>query len=136
MKMLMLGLLIMLTAISVNAYDITGKVIRVADGDTFTLLSGQQQTRVRLYCIDAPESGQDFSKRAKQLLSNYIFGKKVSVTIINTDQYDRKVGVVQVDGQIINLLMVQQGMAWVYRRYCYEPAYYNAQREAKKTKSG
>lgn len=38
-----------------------GKVIRVADGDTITVLdSTNTQIRVRLYGIDCPENGQDF----------------------------------------------------------------------------
>ncbi|MEN5058458.1 thermonuclease family protein [Sphingobacterium kitahiroshimense] len=41
---------------------IKGKVIRVADGDTITILdSVNNQLRVRLYGIDAPEKGQDFA---------------------------------------------------------------------------
>ena len=36
---------------------ITGKVVRVADGDTITILdSKKQQHRVRLIAIDCPES--------------------------------------------------------------------------------
>ncbi|MEN5058444.1 thermonuclease family protein [Sphingobacterium kitahiroshimense] len=41
---------------------IKGKVIRVADGDTITILdSDNNQLRVRLCGIDVPEKGQDFA---------------------------------------------------------------------------
>lgn len=42
---------------------ISGKVVRVADGDTITILdSDNTQTRVRFYGIDCPEIGQDFDQ--------------------------------------------------------------------------
>lgn len=42
--------------------SIKGKVVRVADGDTITILdSTNTQIRIRLYGIDCPENGQDFS---------------------------------------------------------------------------
>ena len=47
--------LIYLTA----AVTLTGKVVRIADGDTVTVLVGSNQVRVRLLRIDAPEKGQD-----------------------------------------------------------------------------
>ena len=46
---------------------ITGKVVGVSDGDTITVLDGSnQQHKIRLDGIDAPESNQDFGSRAKQ----------------------------------------------------------------------
>jgi micrococcal nuclease len=39
-----------------TADTLTGKVVRIADGDTVTILVGGNQVRVRLFGIDAPES--------------------------------------------------------------------------------
>jgi micrococcal nuclease len=36
---------------------LTGKVIKIADGDTLTLLVGNTQVKVRLEGIDTPERG-------------------------------------------------------------------------------
>lgn len=56
--------------------SITGKVIRVADGDTVTLLdSTNTQIRIRLFGIDCPESGQDFGNVAKRFTSDLCFSK-------------------------------------------------------------
>ena len=46
------------------------KVVGVTDGDTITCLTDQKkQVKVRLYQIDAPESGQVYGQKAKQALS-------------------------------------------------------------------
>lgn len=42
---------------------ITGRVVSVQDGDTFTVLVDRQQIKVRLADIDAPESKQPFGTR-------------------------------------------------------------------------
>ncbi|MDR1454289.1 MAG: thermonuclease family protein, partial [Tannerella sp.] len=43
--------------------SITGKVVSVSDGDTFTLLtSGNRQEKIRLDGIDAPEKKQAFGE--------------------------------------------------------------------------
>ena len=52
----------------------TGKVVGIADGDTITVLrDGQEQVKIRLYGIDAPESGQPFGKASKQYLSSMVY---------------------------------------------------------------
>ncbi|MBV5328865.1 MAG: thermonuclease family protein, partial [Chlorobium sp.] len=38
----------------------------------------------------------------------------------DTDRYGRTVGIVLVDGQNLNELIVRNGYAWVYRQYCKE----------------
>ena len=44
----------------------TARVIGVSDGDTLTVLRGRTQTRIRLHGIDAPETGQDYGRRASR----------------------------------------------------------------------
>jgi endonuclease YncB( thermonuclease family) len=56
---------------------ITDKVVGVSDGETNTVLdASNKQYKVRLIGIDAPESNQDFGSRAKQSLSDLVFGKR------------------------------------------------------------
>lgn len=53
---------ILILAFAVTAFarsEFSGKVVRVADGDTITVLApGNQQVKVRLYGIDCPEKGK------------------------------------------------------------------------------
>src|SRR5215475_14768406 len=114
--LLALLLLGMLLPVCACAQTITGKVVGVSDGDTITVLdASNQQHKIRLEGIDAPESNQDFGSRAKQSLSDLVFGKTVTVTSEAKDMYGRVLGDVTVDGKNVNLEQVRRGMAWFYR---------------------
>jgi len=101
---------------------ITGKVVGVSDGDTITVLDDQKrQHKIRLDGIDAPESSQDFGSRAKQSLSDLVFGKTVTVISSKKDRYGRTLGKVMLsDGKDINLEQLERGMAWFYRQFAKE----------------
>jgi endonuclease YncB( thermonuclease family) len=103
----------------VRAGDCSARVVGIADGDTITVLTADKtQHRIRLSGIDAPEIGQDFGTRAKQLASTQAFGKTVTVRTRDMDQYGRTVAeVILPDGRSLNREMVREGMAWWYRRY-------------------
>ena len=61
-------LLVLLVILSPTlcAADLSGRVVAIADGDTFTLLTAdQQQVKIRLAEIDAPESGQPYGNKSK-----------------------------------------------------------------------
>ncbi len=95
---------------------LTGKVIRIADGDTITILLPDQknQEKIRFWGIDAPESPQDFGQRAKQFLADLIHKKIVQVEANGRDQYGRIVGIVYLGKLNVNLTMVKNGYAWHY----------------------
>ena len=70
---ILVGLLLSAPAMS---SELQGRVVAIADGDTFMLLTtDKQQIRIRLAEIDTPESGQPYGNRAKQALSQPVFGK-------------------------------------------------------------
>ena len=121
-----------------RAEELLGKCVGVADGDTCTILiAGTESRRIRFYGIDAPESGQDFGKKAKDYCSNLIFGKEIRVIGLDTDKYGRTVGKVYVDGKYVNLEMVKAGLAWHYVHYSpndYDLA--DAEKEARRNKLG
>ena len=97
----------------------TGKVVGIADGDTITVLrDGHEQVKIRLYGIDAPESGQPFGKASKQNLSSMVHGQSVQIEVMDTDRYGRTVARIFVDGEDVNAAQLRSGHAWLYRQYC------------------
>lgn len=109
------------------AAALEGRVVRVADGDTLTVLDDyNQQHKVRLAGIDAPERGQPFGKRAATELASLAKNKRVIVDWNKIDRYRRIIGVVRVapdDCNIckptldVGLTLIKDGLAWHYRAY-------------------
>jgi micrococcal nuclease len=98
------------------------KVTRVIDGDTVEVRIGSTKTTIRLVGIDAPETskakrepGQPFSQSATKHLAGLVLNKTVSVKEYGRDRYGRILGVVIINGTDINLKMVKDGLAEVYR---------------------
>lgn len=117
---------------------LTGRVVGIADGDTFTLLTeDKRQVKVRLHGIDSPERGQAFGQVARQKLSDLVFGQTVSVEEKDIDRYGRTVGIAYDSrGRCINELMLQAGLAWHYTEYDQNPAWTRMQQQAKAQKTG
>jgi endonuclease YncB( thermonuclease family) len=119
------------------AAELTGRVVGLADGDTITILTSErQQVRIRLGEIDTPESRQPYGTRARQALSELVFGKDVRVVVQDTDRYGRTVGRVYAGPVDANAEMVRQGAAWVYRQYSRDAALLQLEAEAKAAKRG
>jgi len=60
---------------------IHGRVVGVTDGDTLkVLVADQKLLRVRLAFCDAPEKKQGFGSRAKQAMSELVFGKVIDLS--------------------------------------------------------
>ncbi|MBM4070790.1 MAG: nuclease [Planctomycetes bacterium] len=114
----------------------TGKVVGISDGDTITVLLDKQQHKIRLEGIDAPESGQAFGTKAKQVLSDKIFGKEVKVVWSSRDKYKRILGHVYLDDKWINKELVEEGFAWHYVKYSNDKDLAKAEKDAKEGKKG
>lgn len=97
---------------------ISVKVVGISDGDTITVLTAnKQQLKVRLAGIDAPERSQAFGMRARKHLGDQIFGKIIELETRGLDKYKRTLGVVFLNDQDINEMMIKDGFAWFYRKY-------------------
>ncbi|MFC7738988.1 thermonuclease family protein [Roseomonas sp. GCM10028921] len=119
------------------AAELAGRVVGLADGDTITLLTPERrQVRVRLGEIDTPESRQPYGTRARQALSDLVFGKEVRVTVQDTDRYGRTVGRVYAGPVDVNAEMVRQGAAWVYHQYSRDAELLRLEAEAKGARRG
>jgi len=117
--------------------QLEGKVVGVLDGDTLdVLISGSRNIRIRLSEIDAPEKSQAFGQVAKQSLSDLVFGKMVTVRVIDTDRYGRSIGRVFVSTTDVNLTQVQRGLAWAYERYVTDARVTAAEKQARARQVG
>ena len=136
---LILGLGLLLLSPGIHAQvskTFSGEVVGVTDGDTISVMRGGQAVRVRLDGIDCPEAKQDFSQRARQLTSSLVFGKVVTVNVLDVDRYGRLVGRVLVDGTDLSVALVQQGLAWHYTQYSNDPVLANAEVAARAARIG
>ena len=117
--------------------ELQGRVVSIADGDTFTLLTAdKEQVRIRLAEIDTPESGQPYGNRAKQALSQLVFGKEIRVDVQDIDRYDRTVGRPYVGDVDVCAELVESGYAWAYRQYLRDPKLLVLEKEAQEAKRG
>lgn len=118
--------------------QLSGKVVGVHDGDTFTLLTKDTiQVKVRLHGIDCPELKQDFGQKAKQFTSSKIFGKTITVQSKGKDRYGRVLGIVKLsDGSVLNELLLSNGLAWHYKKYDSNAAWAQLEVKARQAKAG
>ena len=84
--------------------------IELVDGDTLVLDNGE---RVRLLGIDTPETGQHMSLEATAYLTDLVEEKEVLLEsdLTDRDKYDRLLRYVYYNGELINLLLVSEGLA-------------------------
>lgn len=111
-------LFILLFVCLVSSFTIKGKVVRVSDGDTFTVLTANnKQERVRMLWIDAPEKSQPYGDASRQFLADIIVGKIIEVNCTDKDRYGRNLGYVVINDTNINELMLEKGYAWHYKQF-------------------
>ncbi|MDU1890622.1 MAG: thermonuclease family protein [Dysgonomonas sp.] len=112
---------------------IKGKVVKVADGDTITIVTEEgEKVKIRLEGIDAPEKGQDFSQKSRQFLNDLCYGKDVRVKDKGKDKYGRTLGVVYIDDLNINEEMVRNGLAWYYSYFVEDARLDSLEKQAQK----
>ena len=95
---------------------LTGKCAYVQDGDSLKFIpDGEtEEVRVRLYGIDAPEKGQEFSNQSREQLRKLTQKKSIRVEVQDTDRYGRYIAKVYVGGTYVNQEMLRAGLAWYY----------------------
>jgi endonuclease YncB( thermonuclease family) len=113
-----LALLLFLAAQGISAETIQGRIIRIADGDTLTILDARNRERhVRLAEIDAPERKQAFGTQSRQSLSALCFKKPAQIEWQEKDRNKHYIGQVTCGGLNANAEQVRRGMAWVSPRF-------------------
>ena len=132
MKLAILLTLLAMCELSI-ASTIEGKVVRVSDGDTITLLDeAKTQSKVRLNRIDAPEKKQAFGEVSRKHLASFVTNGIVKVEWAKKDKYGRILGDVFVGELNVNLQMVKDGLAWHYKNFDNTKEFAIAENEARK----
>lgn len=111
---------IILTLFFVSCNEFKGKVKRCIDGDTIVM---EDNTRVRLNNLDAPELHQMYGIQAKQFLSSLVLNKTITGIKKGRDKYGRTIADLYLKGLWVNKLIVDSGYAYVYLRYDNENLY-------------
>ena len=69
-----------LLPITASANTLTGKVVKITDGDTLYVLDANYtQHKIRLVGIDAPERKQAYGLASRKHLASIVAGKQVTV---------------------------------------------------------
>lgn len=134
MRAWILCLALVLFAVALRAE----RVVKVADGDTVTVLSeANEQIRVRLWGIDAPEKAQDYGEVSRKRLAERIAGKDVRLEMHGKDRYGRVLAVIWYKGENENLRQVREGLAWHYVYYAKKATdYAEAEKQAREKRIG
>ena len=86
-------------------------VERIIDGDTIVV----NESSVRLLGINSPERGEDYYAEAKEFLENLILNKSVELEFgQEKDKYGRGLAYVFLNGENVNVEMVEKGFANYY----------------------
>ena len=95
-------------------------VIDVYDGDTLDVHMQGKKVKIRLYGIDAPESGQHGNVSAGRFLRHLVDKHPLRITVIATGRFDQTLAIVIREGKeaSVNAAMVANGYAWVNPDKC------------------
>ena len=116
MHWLLLGLLVF--AHAAGAGEFVGRVVKIQDGDSITVLVSRKQIKVRLTEIDAPERKQPFGTRSRQSLGELCGGQDARVVEQGKDRYGRTLGYLYLrEGDMLNAELIRQGFAHAYTRF-------------------
>ncbi|MCD7971567.1 MAG: thermonuclease family protein [Candidatus Azobacteroides sp.] len=135
MKNILLVLVLFISCSFTPERIVRGKIVKVSDGDTVTLLTKEnEQIKIRLDGIDAPENGQDYGEKSRQFLADLIAGKEVELHVTGTDRYKRTLGFIYINGKNVNEALVRNGLAWHYKHFNNDPKLDSLEQLARKEK--
>jgi endonuclease YncB( thermonuclease family) len=114
---------ILATPTTAAEWIIEGRVVGIADGDTFTILDGANAQRiVRFAGSDSPEKRQPFHRASGDSLAMLVFGLHVEARCYKVDRWYRDVCRVYEGGTDVGLEQVRAGLAWHATPYLREQA--------------
>lgn len=118
-----------------NQKEIQGKVIKIYDGDTMTVIVNNEKLSIRMFGIDAPELKQKYGIESRDnLIKMCPLNSNITLQVKDKDKYKRTVAVVICNGHNLNSKQVENGFAWAYTDYSW--AFYFKQKIAESKKIG
>ena len=131
-------LLFLLVGTLVFGKTLVGKVVKVYDGDTLTMLVDGQKEKIRFYGIDAPEHDQPYGIESRDFVRSKVMGKEIRLEVVNTDKYGRNIGKIYYNGnRYLNLESVKGGYSWWYEYFARnEHKFESAEKSARRYKKG
>lgn len=145
-KLLLVCMLFAISVVSLQANTREeAELVKCVDGDTTHLKVGNEVLKVRYLAIDTPEYtkekepyGKEASERVCKLLSE---ADKIELEYDDgsekTDKYGRTLAWVYADGRLVQMELVQQGLAevkYIYGDYAYTDDLQKAQKAAQADK--
>lgn len=119
------------------------RVLRVVDGDTVVIFYEGKKEKVRLLCVNTPESvhpdpsrNVPMGKTSSDYTKKRLLGKEVGLQFEGRKRgnYGRLLAYVFVDGENFNLELVRQGLSPYYTKYgrslSYDEEFREAERQA------
>lgn len=131
----MIKLLVLIVFVTINLFAADTAIVKnCIDGDTCWFKQGNKSFKVRLNGVDAPEKGQPYSKQSRDKLYEFLKDKNV-VLQCDGKSFDRKVCLILVEGEDINLMLVKEGYVFEASKYS-KGKYTKLQDEAREKKLG
>lgn len=112
------------------------RVVRIADGDSFTVSKNGDELEVRLFGIDAPEREQPYYRKAGLFTEKFLKKGTIRVEAIDRDRFGRTVAWVYVDSLNLNHVLVGHGLAWHFTRYSSDTTLARLEDSARAAKAG
>jgi endonuclease YncB( thermonuclease family) len=97
-----------------RSQEVQAKVTFVPDGDSLVVVVDGREERVRLLGIDAPEKGQPFANRSRELTRSLCAAKTITLVPHERDKYGRILAEAFVGGVNVGHQLVTAGLAWSY----------------------
>ncbi|HEY6915446.1 MAG TPA: thermonuclease family protein [Paludibacter sp.] len=120
-----------------NKGAIEGEVVKIVDGDTYDLRTGDQTIRVKMEGIDAPEKGMRFYKESKKYLHDLCLGRKVLFKPNEISKFNKQIGFTYLSGGLeLSHEMVRAGYAWHFKKYNSDNNLYKLELQARIAKRG
>jgi micrococcal nuclease len=133
--------IVFLLFFSISSYAVQHKVIRIVDGDTIVVDYHGTSEKVRLLCVNTPESVHPDKKQnipmgkvASEYTKSRLKGQYINLEFEGKRRgnYGRLLAYITLDGANFNIELVRQGLSPYYAKYGFSQNYHKEFKEAER----